>query len=97
MPGVKVVIFGSRARGDYRPDSDVDLRVTFTSEVTDETVAWWGKENESGFVALQSQLPGGLEICDGPPKLLFDLDTAEPVRVMSNVSAVVLPQKPRLA
>lgn len=28
----KVTLFGSRARGDFRPDSDVDLIVEFTTE-----------------------------------------------------------------
>jgi|GEM_PF-2857493 len=27
LPGVRVLLFGSRARGDFRPDSDIDLAV----------------------------------------------------------------------
>jgi predicted nucleotidyltransferase len=33
-PGAKVVLFGSRARGESRPDSDLDLLVIEPGEVT---------------------------------------------------------------
>lgn len=32
-PGAKVILFGSRARGDARPDSDLDLLVIEPDEV----------------------------------------------------------------
>lgn len=38
VPGVDLVLlFGSRARGDYRPTSDIDLLVTFRPELDTET------------------------------------------------------------
>jgi uncharacterized protein len=33
-PGAKVILFGSRARGEARPDSDLDLLVIEPGEVT---------------------------------------------------------------
>lgn len=33
-PGAKVILFGSRARGEARPDSDLDLLVIEPDEVT---------------------------------------------------------------
>jgi predicted nucleotidyltransferase len=33
-PGAKVILFGSRARGEARPDSDLDLLVIERDEVT---------------------------------------------------------------
>jgi predicted nucleotidyltransferase len=34
-PGSKVILFGSRARGEARPDSDLDLLVIEPDEVTE--------------------------------------------------------------
>jgi Polymerase beta, Nucleotidyltransferase len=49
-PGVPVIyLFGSRARGDHRPDSDVDGRL-FLDEWRDVTMAdmkWWDEQNET--------------------------------------------------
>ena len=38
-PIKRVVLFGSRAEGDYREDSDVDLIMEFTEPVTLLTIA----------------------------------------------------------
>ena len=42
-PQATVILFGSRARGDHRPDSDVDLLV-----VWDETLPRAGAPQQSG-------------------------------------------------
>jgi predicted nucleotidyltransferase len=35
-------LFGSRVRGDHRPDSDVDLRLYINKwKLDDATVRWW--------------------------------------------------------
>jgi len=63
-PGIPAVyLFGSRVRGDHRPDSDVDVRL-FLDEwnVCHRTREWWEAQNESGFAALKSRLPGPLAI-----------------------------------
>ena len=63
-PGVPVVyLFGSRVRGDHRPDSDVDVRVfpsTFKGD--DATSDWWDRENDTCHAELKAKLPGPLAL-----------------------------------
>lgn len=63
-PGVDAVyLFGSRVRGDNRPDSDVDVRVFVEQwQGDDATVNWWTEQNQSDFPALRAALPGPLEL-----------------------------------
>jgi predicted nucleotidyltransferase len=56
-----VYLFGSRVRGDYRPDSDVDVRLEWKA-LDDVSVRWWGEQNETDFAALKARLPGRLAI-----------------------------------
>ncbi|WP_461335339.1 nucleotidyltransferase domain-containing protein [Bradyrhizobium embrapense] len=59
-----VYLFGSRVRGDHRPDSDVDVRL-FTNEwrdVKQVDMDWWAQENDTDFSRLKSRLPGPLAI-----------------------------------
>ena len=51
VPGVPAVyLFGSRVRGDHRPDSDVDIRVYLRDWVTDSATAiWWLQQNQTDF------------------------------------------------
>lgn len=37
---VTVHLFGSRVRGDYKPDSDVGIYIQI-ERATDETMQWW--------------------------------------------------------
>jgi Polymerase beta, Nucleotidyltransferase len=49
-PGLRVVhLFGSRVRGDHRPDSDVDLCI-FPTELADDngTASWWTRHTAGG-------------------------------------------------
>ena len=64
VPGVPAVyLFGSRVRGDHRPDSDVDIRVYLRDWVTDNATAiWWLQQNQDDFSELKAQLPGPLSI-----------------------------------
>jgi predicted nucleotidyltransferase len=63
-PGIPAVyLFGSRVRGDYRPDSDVDVRLFLNQWLGDDaTTLWWMQQNETDFAALKAQLPGPLAI-----------------------------------
>jgi predicted nucleotidyltransferase len=59
-----VYLFGSRVRGDHRPDSDIDVRL-FLNEwrnVDAPDMEWWTRENETDFAALKARLPGPLAV-----------------------------------
>jgi predicted nucleotidyltransferase len=56
-------LFGSRVRGDHRPDSDVDVRLYLHRwQVDAGTLEWWGKENTEDFARLKARLPGRLSL-----------------------------------
>jgi predicted nucleotidyltransferase len=61
--GFKAYLFGSRVRGDHRPDSDVDVRI-FLEEWKPNRAGrlWWTEQNETNFAAVQAELPGQLKI-----------------------------------
>ncbi len=59
-----VYLFGSRVRGDHRPDSDVDVRL-FLNEwgnIDARDRQWWLTENQTDFAAVKAKLPGPLAI-----------------------------------
>jgi Polymerase beta, Nucleotidyltransferase len=59
-----VYLFGSRVRGDHRPDSDVDIRL-FTNEwsgLDQRDMEWWQDQNKTEFAALKAKLPGPLSV-----------------------------------
>ena len=59
-----VYLFGSRVRGDHRPDSDVDVRL-FIDEwknLSSAETKWWTDQNTTDFAALKARLPGPLAI-----------------------------------
>ncbi|WP_237482710.1 nucleotidyltransferase domain-containing protein [Lichenibacterium dinghuense] len=61
MPAI--YLFGSRVRGDHRPDSDVDLCL-FQAEWdgSDACTSWWGRTSDLEYRDLADLLPG-------PPRL----------------------------
>ena len=87
-------IYGSRVRGDHRPDSDVDLYIRITPEVTNRSGDWFIEQNETDFATLKAVLPGRLEILDGPESLKRAIENAPPYRIMDQVIAVWLQPKP---
>jgi hypothetical protein len=93
-----VYLFGSRVRGDHRPDSDVDVRL-FLSEwrnLTTVDMEWWGEQNETDFAALKSRLPGPLAIhreqTDEADLAIF-AGRKSPVLVVGRIICVSTPPK----
>jgi predicted nucleotidyltransferase len=97
VPGISAVyLFGSRVRGDHRPDSDVDLRLFLDEMGNDyETTTWWFKQNGSDFWGLKSKLPGPLALhCrPGDPDHAIKKGMANPVLVVRKVWCVYTPPK----
>jgi len=54
-----VYLFGSRVRGDHRPDSDVDLHIDFDFG---KDLTAWILANDNDFHELKQELPGPLSI-----------------------------------
>ncbi len=57
MPGARVILFGSRARGDHRPNSDTDLLIIIpddTNRVDWQTQARWKAARERERLATQT-------------------------------------------
>ncbi len=89
---VLVYIFGSRARGDHRSDSDVDIYVPFMTFANyPNALGWWLDQNDSDFAALRCVLPGRLELLADNPTLEADIRAAPVAHVDRNVRCVTLP------
>ncbi len=97
-PGIPAVyLFGSRVRGDHRPDSDVDIRLYFGQCVFDnETTAWWARQNDTEFAKFKSSLPGPLaihrELGDAADEAIMAAK-ANPVLVVRKVVCVWTPPR----
>jgi predicted nucleotidyltransferase len=77
-PGAKLYLFGSRVRGDHRPDSDVDVSVQWLA-ISDADMDWWQTNNADLFAAIDVRLPGKLQI----------LEENDPVTLMVRAASVV--------
>ena len=104
FPGLPVVyLFGSRVRGDHRPDSDVDLCI-FPDGLADdnETTRWWTRQNNCHFVGLKAKLrAAGVRGRLAVHRDAFDGITAaisqgeaECVLTVRKVRCLLLPPKP---
>jgi predicted nucleotidyltransferase len=72
IPGAEVRLFGSRARGDARPDSDLDLLVT----VPDAWLASHSRFEETGDLSRSWPTTEFRSICSSIPKRKFEIDVS---------------------
>lgn len=94
-----VYLFGSRVRGDHRPDSDVDVRL-YVHEwppLSSAEMEWWMHENMTVHADLKARLPGPLSI---HREKIDDADAAilkgkkQPVLVHRRIVCVWTPPRP---
>lgn len=91
-----VILFGSRARGDHRADSDVDLRIEFDYGGSQEDFQGWLLADARGFADLKIRLPGPLSLHqddDDVVILLIQEARAQPLLSMRKVICVATPPK----
>ena len=98
-PGLtRVVVFGSRVRGDHRPDSDVDVQIDPKAHVdpTDAGLETWRTLNWESFRSLEDVLPGPLAIHRDPDAIwpLLQEAAREPFHTDRKCICVWLPPKP---
>ena len=97
LSGVTVYLFGSRVRGDNRPDSDVDVHLRFNSPWSTDFVSWWVSENSDQFMTINETLPGQLHILDDVTEfektLRASLEASVPIHTYRNIRAISSPMK----
>jgi hypothetical protein len=95
-----IYLFGSRVRGDHRPDSDVDVRL-FLNEwkaLDAPSLRWWEEQNKTDFDVVKARLPGPLAIHreqsdEADPDIRKGIAT--PVLVVGRVVCVWTPPRAR--
>jgi hypothetical protein len=68
-PNFRIYLFGSRARGDHRSDSDVDVIIPVPDCPDEADVKWWMAENEDDFRRINTKLSGKLQILENDDPL----------------------------
>ena len=107
-PGVpSVFLFGSRVRGDHRPDSDVDVRLyleEWTFNDNGATVRWWTEQQATAYAELQRQLPGRLDLGRsrmdpdrGADREIAEARKRDPVLVVRKAVCLLTPRRPGVA
>ncbi len=99
QPLKTVYVYGSRVRGDHRPDSDLDVAYDFASgpDITDTGMAEWRHQQETDFSVLKEALGVRLQFLDhNDEAMLQRIRAAEkvPALISGKVVCVVLPPKP---
>ena len=87
-----IYLFGSRVRGDHRPDSDVDVVIRFGA-ANEEDVRWWTELNEEKFASVNALLHGPLRILENNDPVADMVIATEPIYRDRNVLCVWLPPK----
>ena len=88
-----VFIYGSRVRGDHRPDSDVDIHIRWDGEIDRPSMDWWGAVNDEHFATINSLLPGPLQILVEADPLHYVIEASPLVYEDRKVRCVLMPKR----
>lgn len=98
---VTVYVYGSRVRGDHRPDSDIDVYVELgRAHEDDDTILWWTHQQQTFFADLVPHLPctlgkNGHETLDFTDKeMVRRVTSGRPVYSERNVVCIWVAPKP---
>ena len=91
--GATLYLYGSRVRGDHRPDSDVDVCFDWHGPCEAADLDWWTSNNQEDFATINTMLPGKLQILELNDPLKNKIVTATVVHEDRNVRCVRLPRK----
>jgi predicted nucleotidyltransferase len=97
LPLKAVYVFGSRARGDATPMSDLDVAIKFDDlNITAEKMAAWSRENEAEFADLKKALGVRLSLhVEGFDAAWPAIEAAarDPILIFGRVSVVPTPKR----
>jgi predicted nucleotidyltransferase len=85
--GTTIYLYGSRVRGDHKPDSDVDLCIEFPNPTRDD-IDWWSANNKEDFSTVASTLGARVEILERHSPIRPDILIAPVVHQARNVRCV---------
>jgi predicted nucleotidyltransferase len=89
-----IFLFGSRVRGDHRPNSDVDIHIAWSKSAIDKaSMEWWGEVNDDEFRSINAQLPGPLQILEEQDPLHYEIEAGDVIYNDRNVKCVLRPPK----
>ncbi len=88
-----IYLFGSRVRGDYRLESDVDVVISVGADQAD--MAWWIAVNADDFKSINEKLPGPLQILESDDPITREVRTAPVVLRDRQVICVWREPKPK--
>ena len=86
-------LYGSRVRGDHRPDSDVDVHIVWGNVVQRSEAEAWTRANQENFAALRKMLPGRPEFLERNDPLGNTIVKAPVEYRDRNVVCVRMPRK----
>ncbi len=88
-----IYLYGSRVRGDNRPDSDVDIHIRWETDIDNSTTLWWTDVKYNEFVSINKALPGPLQILEPQDPLHYTVEYGPVIYEDRNVKCVLLPPK----
>jgi predicted nucleotidyltransferase len=94
-PELTIYVYGSRVRGDNRPDSDVDMHYVLPARPSREFTVWWTEQNGHDFADLRKVLPGRPQFLESDDPLYREIEAGTVVHRDRNVICIDRPPKPK--